>query len=209
MANFSSKNFLGSLETPWSTKIPSSGIPSSGSPASASFALNDEITVHEVVGSGAKFQSSRIDSFGKNQAYSMIKEGCIIRGAFECEGDLVLGGFVEGDLLVHGELTILESGDVKANIRAFSVIVFGRVVGDIRASELIKLHSNAQVRGNIKTKRLLIQDGVVFDGRCEMETREMETRDMETREMETQEMETGEMGNVELEKAEGRSLKGY
>ncbi len=145
--NFSSKNFLGSIETPWSVRNDSSG---------SGF---DE--------QGGK-DHSLSTAFKKEEKYSLLKDGCTVRGAFECQGDLVLEGFIEGDLLVHGELTVFETGMVRANIRATSVKVFGRVVGDIICSERIELHATSQVRGNLKAKRLLIQDGVVFDGRCEM-----------------------------------------
>lgn len=103
---------------------------------------------------------------------SVLLEGCSVRGAFETKGNFRLDGFIEGDVVVEGIITIGESAVVRANIRARTAIVFGKVVGDILCSDKIELQAGAQVRGNIKTRKLLIQDGVVFDGRCEMATGE-------------------------------------
>jgi len=99
---------------------------------------------------------------------SILKEDCTVRGAFECAGDLEVDGFLEGDLLVGGSLTVSETGIVRANCRARNAIISGKVVGDLICSDKIELLSGAEIRGNIKTKRLSIQDGVVFDGRVEM-----------------------------------------
>lgn len=104
----------------------------------------------------------------QNANRSVLLEGTTIRGAFECNGDLKLDGFIEGDVVVHGTITIGESAVVRANVRAKSAIVFGKLVGDLFCSDKIEFHIGAQVRGNLKTRKLLIQDGVVFDGRCEM-----------------------------------------
>lgn len=153
MPNFSSKNFLGSLDTPWS-----SGSAGQRSPENAS---GDPVQLKN-------YSSIEIGGAKYEERSSNLKEGTLIRGAFECKGDLVLEGFIEGDVVVEGTLTVLESGTVRANVRAASVKVFGKIVGDIYCSERIELHAGAQVRGNLKTARLLIQDGVVFDGRCEM-----------------------------------------
>ena len=115
----------------------------------------------------SKNYPSREDSI-QNSRQSLLQEGCTVRGAFECVGDLRLDGFIEGDLVVDGTVTIGESAIIRANIRAKSAIVFGRVVGDILCADRIELHVGAQVRGNLKTRKLVIQDGVIFDGRCEM-----------------------------------------
>lgn len=148
MANLSSKHFLSSLDGPWS---------SGSSPVSG-----DDRSQAGSGRLGNKFSGS--DSSG-----SRLQEGCSLRGAFECKGDLLLEGFIEGDVVVGGQLIVAESATIRANVRAKSVRVFGRVLGDLLCSDLIELHVGSQVRGNLKTRRLLIQDGVTFDGRCEME----------------------------------------
>ena len=57
-------------------------------------------------------------------------------------------------------------GRVKTDIIATSVVVEGIVLGNISASRRILLLSTARVLGNIKTPELIIQEGVVLEGRC-------------------------------------------
>ncbi len=118
--------------------------------------------------SGSSSSENPIDNQMINTQTSTLGEGCTLRGAFECRGDLQLDGFIEGDIVVDGTIRIGESATIRANVRARSVVVFGKVIGDILCSDRIELHAGAQVRGNVKTRRMIIQDGVIFDGRCEM-----------------------------------------
>lgn len=99
---------------------------------------------------------------------SALMEDCTVRGAFECAKDLRIDGFLEGDLSVGGVLTVGETGIVRANCRSKSAKVYGKIVGDLICTDKIELMAGSEMRGNIKTKRLLIEDGVVFDGRVEM-----------------------------------------
>ena len=78
-------------------------------------------------------------------------------------------GAVEGELEVAGELLVGESAVVSASIVGERVQVFGKVVGDITATERIEVFAGAQITGNISSPRLVIHDGVVFDGHCRME----------------------------------------
>jgi cytoskeletal protein CcmA (bactofilin family) len=108
---------------------------------------------------------------------SSLLEDCTVRGAFECGGDLSVNGFLEGDLSVGGLLVVGVTGIVRANCRARSAKVYGKVVGDLICSEKIEIMAGAEIRGNIKTKRLSIEDGVVFDGRVEMPAPESSSKE--------------------------------
>jgi cytoskeletal protein CcmA (bactofilin family) len=57
---------------------------------------------------------------------------------------------------------------VKANIKVGSVVVGGVVRGNIEASERLEMLATGRVYGNIRTAKLNIADGVVFEGKCEM-----------------------------------------
>ncbi|HMO17678.1 MAG TPA: polymer-forming cytoskeletal protein [Oligoflexia bacterium] len=190
MQNLAPKNFLSSLEASWASspfggrsstgsRVDSDDINKSAGVSSGTDWKGIAVSNYEASGlgyglsgeassSGALSASSGALSGAGSNNLSTLREGCVVRGAFECQGDLVVEGFVEGDLLVKGSLTVTETGSVRANIRASSVMVFGRIVGDVHAEQKIELHVGSQLRGNIKAPRLLLQDGVVFDGRCTM-----------------------------------------
>jgi cytoskeletal protein CcmA (bactofilin family) len=57
---------------------------------------------------------------------------------------------------------------VKANIKVGSIVIGGVVRGNVEASERLEMLATGQVYGNIRTAKLNIADGVVFEGKCEM-----------------------------------------
>jgi cytoskeletal protein CcmA (bactofilin family) len=57
---------------------------------------------------------------------------------------------------------------VKANVRAKTVILMGTVHGNIEAINRLEIHATGKLYGNIRTAKLQIADGVVFEGKCEM-----------------------------------------
>jgi excisionase family DNA binding protein len=82
--------------------------------------------------------------------------------------NLRIKGKFEGTLEAKGNLIISETAFVNAHIKGENVIISGRVKGDIEAESRIELLSHAIVEGNIKTPRLQIADGAIFQGNCVM-----------------------------------------
>jgi cytoskeletal protein CcmA (bactofilin family) len=99
-------------------------------------------------------------------ANSTIGEESFFEGRFAIRGSLRIDGRFEGHSLLVDQLQIGPKGRVKTNIRATSVVVEGIVIGNVSASRRILLLSTARVLGEIKTPELIIQDGVILEGRC-------------------------------------------
>ena len=57
---------------------------------------------------------------------------------------------------------------MQANIRVRSIVIGGVIRGNVEASERVEMLSTGQVFGNVRTAKLRIADGVVFEGKCEM-----------------------------------------
>ncbi|UCF96510.1 MAG: polymer-forming cytoskeletal protein [Spirochaetaceae bacterium] len=100
------------------------------------------------------------------EANSTIGENSAFEGRFVVRGNLRIDGTFEGRTLVVDQLQIGEKAKVKTNINATSVVVEGLVIGNIIANRRILLLSTARVLGDLKTPELIIQDGVVLEGRC-------------------------------------------
>ena len=88
-----------------------------------------------------------------------------IKGALQCTGDLVIDGHLEGEVQVDGQLSIGENGQVMGEVRALTVIVFGRVKGNISAEDRCEVRSSAAIEGDICAGSLSIEDGAAFNGR--------------------------------------------
>jgi cytoskeletal protein CcmA (bactofilin family) len=99
-------------------------------------------------------------------AGSTIAESSAFEGRFALRGSLRIDGRFEGEALLVDQLAVGPKARVRTSITATSVVVEGVVIGNISASRRVLLLSTARVLGDIKTPELIIQDGVVLEGRC-------------------------------------------
>jgi cytoskeletal protein CcmA (bactofilin family) len=99
---------------------------------------------------------------------TIIGKGSIIEGTIQVQGGLRIDGKVKGKISSTESLTIGEGGVVEANLNTKVAVIGGNVIGNVIASEKIELQSKAKVEGEITTKNLLIEEGAVFHGNCNM-----------------------------------------
>lgn len=100
---------------------------------------------------------------------SVIGPTLVFKGELSADEDLVIEGHIEGTIAHHKKhLTIGKEGRVKANIHASSVIVEGRLDGDIHSEGIVSLARTADVQGNIYCARIVMEDGARFKGRIDM-----------------------------------------
>lgn len=97
---------------------------------------------------------------------SAIGEDSYFGGRFLVKGSMRIDGCFEGNALMVDQLAVGVKGRVRTNITATSVVVEGIVIGNIEASRRVLLLSTARVLGDLKTPELIIQEGVVLEGRC-------------------------------------------
>src|SRR5580700_7144314 len=102
---------------------------------------------------------------------STISSGARIRGRVTGDGDLVVAGHVEGDILVRGDVTIVDGASCTSNVEGHEVTVSGTLAGDVAASGAVTIGSTARIRGNVRGGTIAIEDGAVFAGRidCDFE----------------------------------------
>jgi len=97
---------------------------------------------------------------------SIIGEGARFRGDFELSGLLRIDGAFEGHIESVGKVLVGRHGSaIVPAINAREVIVGGKVVGNIRAQEMVTILSTGTVEGDIETPRLLAEEGVIINGR--------------------------------------------
>jgi cytoskeletal protein CcmA (bactofilin family) len=100
------------------------------------------------------------------EASSTIGEDSSFEGRFSVRGSLRIDGRFEGDALVVEQLSVGPRGRAKTNVVATSVVVEGILIGNITATRRVLLLPTARVLGDVKTPELIIQDGVILEGRC-------------------------------------------
>jgi cytoskeletal protein CcmA (bactofilin family) len=101
---------------------------------------------------------------------SVIGPSLAFKGEFSAEEDLIIEGQIEGSIAHHKKhLTIGKQGRVKADIHAASVIVFGKLVGDIHSEGSVSLAKGCDVEGNIFCGHIVMEDGARFKGAIDMD----------------------------------------
>lgn len=101
---------------------------------------------------------------------AIIGSSTRVRGRVNGNGDLRVDGRVDGEiLLAQGDLTLGETAEVDATVRADNIHVLGRLEGDVQAAGKLSVGAGASVRGNVRAKSLTLEDGANFSGQLDAE----------------------------------------
>jgi len=88
-----------------------------------------------------------------------------INGQIYSKEDLYVDGDVEGTIeLQEHRLTIGPNGKVHSSVKAREVVVLGNIQGNVDASDKLEIRKDARLVGDIKTARIIIEDGAYFKG---------------------------------------------
>ena len=95
----------------------------------------------------------------------VIGDGSIFDGRFSVNGSILIEGKFTGDIRTDDHLIVGPSGRVKTDIVARRVTVAGTLIGNISAAEEVTLLRTGKVLGNITTPKLVVEPGVITEGR--------------------------------------------
>jgi cytoskeletal protein CcmA (bactofilin family) len=113
---------------------------------------------------------------GTGGGHAVIGASIHIDGDVRGEEDLLIEGEVNGTVqLKNNSLTIGPQGKVRADVYAHSVYVDGYLEGDLYGSERVHIRKSAQVRGNVTSPRVSLEDGAKFKGSIEMDPQAVQT----------------------------------
>lgn len=104
-----------------------------------------------------------------DQINGLLDKGCTFEGKLTFDGTVQINGDFRGEIFSDGTLVVGTEGRVNAKIAVDTLVVYGRVDGQIEAKSKIEMHVPALVSADIKTRNLSVEDGVVFQGNCQME----------------------------------------
>ena len=107
----------------------------------------------------------RIDSDAARGGSASIGKAVRVVGQIYSKEDLFVDGDLEGtvEALEH-KLTIGPNGKAHATVKAREVVVLGIIQGNVEAAEKIEIRKDAKLVGDIKTARIVIEDGAYFKG---------------------------------------------
>ena len=95
---------------------------------------------------------------------AMVGKSMRLHGDLYSEDELFMDGEFEGALEVRNKLTIGPNGKVKANVKAWELVVKGWIQGNVEAMDRITIMNGATILGDVKTAGIVIEDGAYFKG---------------------------------------------
>jgi len=107
----------------------------------------------------------------RDNIMAFLGDGAAFVGALRFEGMVRIDCAFKGEITSDGVLVLGDKALVEGEIRVGELISSGKVQGDVRASRRVVLQRSADLKGNLNTPVLQVDEGAVFDGELSMNSR--------------------------------------
>ena len=104
----------------------------------------------------------------KEEINAFLGKDTEFEGRFSFTGAVRIDGKFSGEIESSGTLIVGETATIKSQIHVVDMIISGEVDGDIVAENKIEISVPGKLFGNIQTPKLVIEEGVIFEGKCKM-----------------------------------------
>lgn len=108
-----------------------------------------------------------------SNAVNLICEGTSIVGDIKTKNDIRIDGSIKGKVHTTGRLVVGNTAKIEGDIECTNIDVMGVVMGNINAEAAVTLKAPARIVGNIVSAVLSVEQGVFFDGKCQMVKKEV------------------------------------
>jgi cytoskeletal protein CcmA (bactofilin family) len=99
---------------------------------------------------------------------TILGKGSTFEGKLNVGHTLRIDGKFTGDIITTDTIIVGKEGNINGNVEAKMLIVGGKLSGTAKIKDKIVLETKAEFHGEMKTTRLVIDEGAIFDGRCSM-----------------------------------------
>jgi len=111
---------------------------------------------------------------------AFVGEEVTFKGTIRYQGTVRVDGRLEGEIYTDGNLIIGQKAVITAKIHAGTIMSQGKITGEVEAKHRVKLLCPAVFDGTITTPLLSMDEGVMFNGTCNMPNK-MERKGRETK----------------------------
>ncbi len=101
-------------------------------------------------------------------AKTIIAEDVEITGSLKSASNVKLEGKINGDLTCAGNAFIGTAAIIRGNTSVTALTVLGKIAGNVTAKDRLDLKASATINGDVRTKRMTMEDGVTFVGKLEV-----------------------------------------
>ena len=103
------------------------------------------------------------------QEFTQIARSVIINGDITGKTDLRIAGKVYGNVSIdNGELILEKYAIIEGDVKCGAAILAGSIKGDVDCKTKLILQDNSKIIGNVKAEQLIINEGAIFQGNCDM-----------------------------------------
>ncbi len=91
-----------------------------------------------------------------------------VKGTLKFSGELTFDGKLDGDINSEGVLNLGDNATIKGTIDVGSVVVRGKITGNLVAKDKVELKAKTELFGDIRASKLVIEEGVTYVGKTEV-----------------------------------------
>ena len=102
------------------------------------------------------------------QEFTQIGRSVQVDGDITGKTDLRIAGKVYGNISIDGELILEKYAIVEGDVKCGAAILAGSIKGDVDCKTKLILQDNSKIVGNVKAVQLIINEGAIFQGNCDM-----------------------------------------
>ncbi|MBS1619204.1 MAG: polymer-forming cytoskeletal protein [Bacteroidetes bacterium] len=99
---------------------------------------------------------------------NQLGQGTVIEGEINSDADIRIDGRVRGNVISKGKIVLGATGQIDGDIRSENAYVEGRINGRVEVADLLILSKTSFVNGDIVIKKLVVEEGAKFNGKCTM-----------------------------------------
>ncbi|MGE0784549.1 MAG: polymer-forming cytoskeletal protein [Sandaracinaceae bacterium] len=109
------------------------------------------------------------DLTGLGEIQALLGRGSEFEGVLAFEGRVRIDGRFKGQVRSDGILVLGDGADVEADVQIGTLIVRGGTLrGNVTARQLIEIHAEGSVHGDLTAPQIDIDKGCVFEGKVSM-----------------------------------------
>ena len=107
------------------------------------------------------------------QSASIITPGTSIKGEIRCDGNILINGEFEGDIISQSEVVVGKSGNVRGHIQAQKLLISGVFAGNF-TGEIVDIMPYGKLYGDVVVNNIVIEPNAVFEGETKIVTGRIE-----------------------------------
>lgn len=102
------------------------------------------------------------------QEFTQVGRNILINGDITGKTDLRIAGKVYGNVTIDGELILEKYAIIEGDVKCGAAILAGSIKGNMDCKKKLILQDNAKIIGNVKAEQLVINEGAILQGNCDM-----------------------------------------